>query len=204
MAKVQVKQWVIFLVVATWLLTTLSACGGSRKMPVAAQGVTHTNPNELWGTWACQHGDKVYVHTFSRRIDASGVEVVSDESSDALGGSTHTYIVDRKIHKKETISRTSPLGIFGEILAGAGVAPDWSYIATSKLRTQEGHKILRVVQWNPGKRQYGYFTDYVVKNGNLYIQYYRDYRDRQREWENVDNIKRASEKPHETKCVRER
>lgn len=210
MAKEKVKQWVILIVVAMWLLTTLSACVGSQK-------VAHTNPDELWGTWAC---NKDLGLTFSQRTDASGVEVVVKESHRRMGmGDEESYIVDRKPHQL-IVTLTGGSVLLGLLAPLAEASPpmvgpqkqDAFYAATSNLKTPEGHRIFRLVKRQGVSlmkgRGYGrgYVTmvdDYFVKNRHLYHRFWRVSSGGQTEWDNVDNFK-PNDKSMQEKCVRER
>ena len=122
MAKEKVKQWGLVMVVATWLLTTLSACAvlskaeslrldlqlGYVSVPTYMRGsheVIYVDgqscPAELFGgRWEPAHAPLID-WTYSQTIDKSGVQVITAKESWGFPTNytkEHTYIVDGKIH----------------------------------------------------------------------------------------------------------
>ena len=170
MAKVKVKEWVIFLVVATWLLTTLSACGSlatypgqKNKAPQIQGKIVETSsnkcPDELWGSWGSLYAggsgevfdvDKVFSHS----IDESGVESVTIEYIGGfgfIGGGSLTYVVDNK--KRQ--------------------ASGYYYRARCDLKTERsGYRVLRIMFLDKQGSLTRMYDRFTTGNGLLYTQYY--------------------------------
>ena len=125
MAKEKVKQWGLVMVVATWLLTTLSACGVSKftsleldfrygriSVPTSirdANEVIYVDgqscPNELfWAKWRGLVYSRAVMReimTFSQTTDKSGVQEIKHIAQDGFpffNIEAATYIVDGKLH----------------------------------------------------------------------------------------------------------
>ena len=116
MAKVKVKEWVIFLVVATWLLTTLSACFTPTPPPPQSKAPTKEQEKTIWGRWYCnqsfgRHGGALhsghgYWIILSRQIDDSGIERIRRQHFFGVlaGNSDLILIADGKWHRHPTAS----------------------------------------------------------------------------------------------------
>ena len=120
MAKEKIKQWCLLIVVATGLLTALSACGVSKSSKVAYD-LSHNNlrlptyirdrheliyvdgqscPDELWGKWS-EKGLDVKKMALSHKTDKSGVQIIAIRTNSGFPWflkAKETFIVDGKIH----------------------------------------------------------------------------------------------------------
>ena len=184
MAKVQVKQWVILLVVATWLLTTLSGCflgyntdyprvgwtsrpGYHPSAPQLRGKLVETPsnkcPDELWGSWGdlrdTNSSGSGYVseisEVFSHNIDGFGVESVTKKHIGTFGFIGNNTTTYVVDNKKRQAGGTY-------------------YRARCDLKTEKsGYRVLRITyfdkQGSPTYRK----DRFTTGNGLMFIQEYR-------------------------------
>lgn len=161
MAKEKVKQWVILVVVALWLLTTLSACVSPpvHLKEKIVDTLSNKCPDELWGAWG-KGPDQFHSHSmvFSHSIDGSGVESVTKDPSE---GYKYSYVVDNKKHPFLPNNKRSRAAYI------------YYYSARCDLKTaQSGYQVFRITYFDKqGSPQYMY-DHFVGRNRSLYTQDY--------------------------------
>lgn len=173
MAMEKIKQWVILIVVAPWLLTTLSACMskaedlrsdlqfGYVRVPTSIRGsheVIYVDgqscPAELFGgRWEPAAGTAVD-WTYSQTIDKSGVQVITAKGSTGFPINNtweHTYIVDGKLHDGKLH--------FDTVGAGRGTKK-YTYAASCNFKLKDfKYQVFRVIK---NYAQGATVEDYIV------------------------------------------
>ena len=167
MAKEKVKkQWVMLIVGATWLLTTLSACVGkvdqlrldlsnrlvSEPRSILDAEVIYVDgqscPDELWGRWEDIRSHSGNIMTFSQTTDKSGVQEITQKEKEGFPFYTRrekTYIVDGKLHNGKF-----PTGI------------KYTYAASCNFKLKDfNYKVFRVVK-NRRSAEGAWVDDYIV------------------------------------------
>ena len=166
----------VFLVVATWLLTTLSACvpsdiallrGPTQLKEKIVETPSNKCPDKLWGVW----GASSNYESFSHNIDESGVESVTIGNGVWAFGFGNdfsaTLVVDNKKHP-----------------AGGGY-----YRARCDLQIEKsGPRVFRIMSFDKQGSLTRMVDRFIGRNGLLYFQAYNDRLEKARDMAVQDRV----------------